>query len=150
MPFWRLYYHIVWATWRRAPFITPEVEPTIHRIIGSKAILEKAHVYALNGMADHIHLVVTIPPSHKVSSLMHRVKGASSHFISERYGKAFKWQKGYGVLTVGPSGLETAVAYVQNQKQHHADGTIINALEYFTADDIGPQLATLSFDPPSE
>jgi putative transposase len=58
MPYWQLYYHIVWATKNRLPLLIPEAEPLIFSFIQNKALDLEATVYALNGSLDHVHLVV--------------------------------------------------------------------------------------------
>jgi putative transposase len=70
LPYYQLYYHIVWATKFRSPLLTPEVEPVIHGYCRSKAVGLGATVYALNGAEDHVHLVVTIPPSISVAKFV--------------------------------------------------------------------------------
>ncbi|MCC6170258.1 MAG: transposase [Caldilineaceae bacterium] len=55
MPFWRLFYHLVWTTKQREPWLTPEVEPVIHDLLRAKAIGLGATVFALNGTVDHVH-----------------------------------------------------------------------------------------------
>jgi len=42
---------------------------------------------------------------------------------------AFKWEGGYGVITVSPSHVRRIVAYIENQKRHHADGMLWASLE---------------------
>jgi REP element-mobilizing transposase RayT len=145
MPYWRLYYHIVWATKRRAPLITREIEPFVHRIIGSKFQVEGGRVYALNGMEDHIHVVAAIPPARDISLVIKAVKGSTSHLLRHEKHLAFQWQPGYGIFTVGPNGLEAAVTYVQNQKEHHRSDSLIDALERSEKDDFGPVRAPINF-----
>ena len=62
MSFWRHYYHIVWATKARRPLITAQVEVRLYGYLVSKACELETHVYAINGIADHVHLVASIPP----------------------------------------------------------------------------------------
>ena len=59
------------------------------------------------------------------------VKGNASHFINHitKPDVAFYWQDEYGVLTFGEKDLPAIVRYIQNQKKHHADGTLISAME---------------------
>jgi putative transposase len=58
MPFWRAYYHLVWATKDRAELIGPEVEETLFRYLVNKAAELNVRVYAINGWFDHVHMVV--------------------------------------------------------------------------------------------
>jgi putative transposase len=62
MPYYRLFYHMVWATKNREPLITVEFETSLHNVIAAKAKKLGAFVYTAGGVEDHIHLVATVPP----------------------------------------------------------------------------------------
>jgi putative transposase len=125
------FYHFVWATRKREWFVTPEIERPLYRYIEQRCGEVRVQVYALNGMPDHVHLVVGLPTTLSVSEFMETVKGTSSHYInhpSSRLGCLY-WQPGYGLLTFARSDLKRVVAYVENQKQHHADGKLSPKME---------------------
>jgi putative transposase len=138
MAYWRMYYHIIWTTKDRMPFVTPEIEAVVHQSIAAKLQAEGGRIYAINGMEDHVHLIAAIPPSKQVSLVIKAMKGSTSHLIHKERGLPLKWQPGYGIFTVGKQGLQIAIDYVKCQKEHHRDGTIIKSLEYATADEDGP------------
>src|SRR5690348_14685430 len=99
MPYWRLFYHLVWATKGRAPVIDEEVEREIRWSIGATAREEGAIVHAVGVMPDHIHVAVSIPPGKAIGPFVGRLKGATSHKINHRPGApkgAFVWQQDYG------------------------------------------------------
>jgi len=137
MPYWRLYYHVVWSTKYRDPLITSEVEPVIYGYIRNKVIGLKGFVFALNGMADHVHLVVAIPPSISVSSFVGQVKGVTSAKFNRYFHleNLFYWQDEFGVFSFDHKRLPNVVAYVENQKVHHAGAAIIPILEQMEAPD---------------
>ncbi len=93
-------------------------------------------VYAVNGTEDHVHLVMSVPPTIAPAGLIGQLKGASARLINAELGPEppFAWGGGYGLFTVGPRQLSTAVSYVRAQKQHHAQHTTTAALER-TSDD---------------
>ncbi len=140
MPYWRLYYHIVWATKERQSFLTPEIEAVLYPIIGAKCSEKRGQPFAVNGMPDHVHLITTVPPSVALSDFVKHVKGASSHVIAEKFDMPFAWQRGYGVFTISQRNLEQALAYVRRQKEHHQAGSVIAALERVSDEDDGPRL----------
>jgi REP element-mobilizing transposase RayT len=78
-----------------------------------------------------MHLACSIPPSGSVARVVSQIKGSISHDINESFDRSakFQWQNSYGVLTFGQQALEFVRAYVLNQKQHHAEGKLYNALE---------------------
>jgi putative transposase len=140
MAFWRLYYHLVWATKNREHLIQPEIEARLYAYIVGKASELGVYIYAINGWYDHIHLVVSIPPKHAVAYVVKRLKGASSHDLNHEGGLDynFAWQRGYGALSVGERQRPIAEAYVTEQKQHHGCQTANAWLERYAEFDEGP------------
>jgi putative transposase len=102
----------------------------------------------VNGWYDHVHLVVAIPPKHAVADVVKRLKGASSHDLNHgaRLDYEFAWQRGYGALSLGERQRPQAEAYVQNQKQHHAQQTTNSWLEHYTELDEGPSETGITAD----
>ena len=131
MPYWQLFYHLVWATKKRAPLLTPEVEPVIHGYLRQKALNLEATVYALNGVEDHVHMVVAIPPKISVAKFVGQVKGsASTRFNKSNAAETpFFWQAEYAVFSVDKKRLPNYVVYVNRQKEHHQENTTIPILE---------------------
>jgi putative transposase len=133
MPFWCCYYHIVWATKGREPLISPTVEYILFDAVRQKSEALGSTILAMNSVTDHVHVAVSMPPTLNIADWMKHVKGASSHNINESQLHdlaRFRWQGGYGVITVGPQGLKLVQDYITRQKEHHAQGTIYQSLEY--------------------
>jgi REP element-mobilizing transposase RayT len=131
MPYWQLFYHIVWSTKNRESLITPEIEPRVYELVRSKAKSLEASVLALNGMADHVHLIVSIPPKVAIARFIGQIKGVTSTRLNQSHvvSHPFAWQDEYGVFSFDKKRLPPHVAYVEHQKEHHAQGTIIPLLE---------------------
>jgi putative transposase len=132
MTFWRTYYHFVWSTADRLPLITESIEVELYNYIRSKCHALKCHLHAIGGINDHIHLVASIPPNLSISDFVKRIKGSSSHFVNQAKLEPdfkFAWQREYGVFSLGGQQLDRAVNYVNNQKEHHAGGSIERFLE---------------------
>lgn len=130
MPYHQLFYHIVWATKHRQPLLTPEIEPIVHNLLRTKAIGLGATVFALNGMEEHVHLVASIPPAIAVAKFIGQVKGtASTRFNKGGHGATIYWQDEYGAFTFDGKRLPNYIAYVERQKEHHAQQTLFTVLE---------------------
>ena len=127
MPYYRLFYHFVWATKHRLPLISPANRTIIYQTIRAKVEEKSGVVHALNGMEDHVHLVVTVPPKQALSAFIGPVKGASSRAASRI--EPFEWQDEYSVLSVSESHLAIVVRYVDHQQQHHAEKRLNARLE---------------------
>lgn len=134
MPYCQLFYHLIWTTKNRQPLLTPKVEPVIHDFLRAKAIGLGATVFALNGTQDHIHLVVSIPSKIAVSRFVGQIKAVASTKFNKSQPDAppFFWQNEYGAFTFGAKRLPNYIAYVECQKEHHAQGRIIPVLERVT------------------
>jgi REP element-mobilizing transposase RayT len=82
-------------------------------------------VYAIGGVADHIHILVSIKPTIALSDLVRDIKANSSKWINEKgfiKGK-FQWQEGFGAFSYAHSQLDIIIAYINNQEQHHLKKT---------------------------
>lgn len=140
MPFWRAYYHVIWGTKRRQHIITPELEHVLYPAIVRKAGEMGLYIYAIDGWTDHTHIVLTMPPKYALADIVGKLKGNSSHYVNDHnlVDFEFRWQRGYGGLTLGYSQLDRAIAYVKRQKQHHAKQTTNKWLEHIEEWDDGP------------
>jgi putative transposase len=121
----------VWATLSREPLLGLDVEAFAHGLIRDKAQGLGAVVHALNGMEDHVHLVISLPPKLAPAFFIGQVKGASSTRLnqSRRLERPFFWQDEYSVFSLDAKRLPYHVTYVDGQKTHHAQSTVIPALE---------------------
>ena len=79
----------------------------------------------VGGVADHVHIVTTLPRTLSQAQLIEQVKKASSKWIKPldpRY-RCFFWQRGYGAFSVSPSQLDGVLAYIDTQQEHHRTRT---------------------------
>ena len=139
MAYWRLHYHLIWATHQRLPLITPPLEPHIYGVILNKAKELGIVVHAIGNVEDHIHVVVSIPPRVAVADCIKHFKGASSYYVNHQADarRDFAWQDGYGALTFGDRSLADVIGYVRGQKEHHRARTARPMYERISADEDG-------------
>ena len=133
-----LYVHCVWSTKYRAPILTDEIEELIYPSYRSICGDLKCGLINVNGTMDHVHLLVRLHRNVAISTLIKRIKGASSRAINNagicvHY---FQWQVGYSAFTVHHSDVERVSKYIQNQKEIHAKRA--EAPSKFADDDIQP------------
>ena len=131
MTYWRLHYHIIWSTKNREPRLTPQVEKMFYGVIYKKAEELGLKLHAAGNVDDHVHIVVSIPPKLSVADCVRHLKGASAYAINHMDGSngQFKWQAGYGALTVSESALNTVANYAAMQKEHHQGRTMVDVYE---------------------
>jgi putative transposase len=139
MAFWRLHYHLVWGTYRRELLIERKVEQLVYQALYGKAKELRLLVHAIGGVADHVHVVASIPPAVALADCVGQLKGASSHRVNREAGRGvFRWQGGYGALSIGGRSLAAVIAYVRNQREHHAvGGSAVAIYECCTEEDDG-------------
>jgi putative transposase len=117
MPYWRLFYHVVWSTKDRQPLIDPAWEKDLYGYLWGKATALECIPHAINGMPDHMHVVLSIPPRLAIAEIVGQLKGASSHHNNAQYlDGAFAWQAEYSIFSISESVLEKTVAYINMQK----------------------------------
>ena len=112
-----LHVHLVFGTKHRRPMITPELRPRLHAYLGGIARELNAKAVIVNGTADHVHMLVTIPAKLSVSDAARILKANSSKWA----GPGFGWQTGYAAFTVSTSNMPEVVAYIRDQEQHHRE-----------------------------
>lgn len=121
----KLYIQIVFAVKGRQNLISKKWKDEIYKYITGIVSNQKQKLIAINGMPDHIHILVGIKPNISLSDLVRDIKSSSSKFINEQKlinGK-FEWQKGFGAFSYGHSQLSNVIKYIENQEEHHKSRT---------------------------
>lgn len=82
---------------------------------------------AINGMPDHIHILIGLRPTQSISDLMQDVKANSSRWINQKgyLNCRFEWQEGYGAFSYSKSHLKNVIRYIENQELHHKRKTFL-------------------------
>ena len=77
---------------------------------------------AINGMPDHVHILVGLKPNLAISALVKDIKVASSRFINDKkwVRGRFSWQEGFGAFSYSQSHMSKVASYIENQERHHA------------------------------
>ena len=134
--FHQLYYHIVWATHAREPHKHRSFRPALLELVHEEAINRGGQPIRHNAMPDHLHLLVRLPPTVRISDFVGQLKGAVAFRTNQELKPKFKlrWQEGYGVLTLRRDELDRVSRYIDNQEQHHASGRVSQLLETIEVD----------------
>jgi putative transposase len=128
----QIYLQVVFAVQERQCLIRPEHKEEIHKYITGIVTNQGQKLLAINGVSDHIHLLIGMKPNIALSDLVREIKASSSKFINEQRwikGK-FHWQEGFGGFSYGHSQLDQIIRYIQNQEKHHQQDSFKN--EYLT------------------
>ena len=113
--------HCVFSTKNREPIISSDMQERLWAFMGGIARENGMKAMAIGGTSDHVHLLLSLPPTLAVSKAVQAIKGGSSAWIHHTFlGKSgFAWQEGYGAFSVSKSHIEETIAYIKNQAEHH-------------------------------
>lgn len=118
--FTSLHYHLVFSTKNREPWITGDWKPRLHDYLGGTVNGLDGTIHAVGGIADHVHLLVGLKPTHCLADFIRDLKKDSTRWVKETLGhRQFAWQEGYAAFTVSATALESVRGYVLNQEEHH-------------------------------
>ena len=128
-----LNYHLVFSTKHREPWLIKSVCERLWPFLGGIARQNGMKALEICGMADHVHILVSVPASMALSKAVQLIKGGSSHWIKESFPNlaGFAWQDGYGAFTVSESELDTVREYIRRQPEHHRTKTFAEEYRAF-------------------
>jgi putative transposase len=121
----QIHLHFVFAVKYREGIIQSSWKDELYKYVTGIVQNNKHKMICINGMPDHIHILIGMEPIQSISDLLKDVKGSSSKWINERKflkGK-FEWQEGYGAFSYSKSQVKDVIAYIENQESHHAKKT---------------------------
>ena len=119
------YFHCVFGTKERRPFITATLEERLWPYLGGIARDNDFKALEINGVADHVHMLISLPATMPISKAVQLLKGGSSKWIHDTFPepRLFSWAEKYGAFTVSVSQLEIVTRYIRGQKEHHRTKT---------------------------
>ena len=115
------YFHCVFSTKERRPFIQPELQERLWSFLGGIARSNKMKAVEIGGMPDHVHIVLSLPSTLSISKAMQLIKGVSSKWVYDTFPEQwrFQWQVKYGAFGASVSQLDKIIEYVKGQVEHH-------------------------------
>jgi len=130
--FSQIYIQTVFAVENRLSLIRAEFKEDLYKYISGIVRNQGQKLISINGMPDHVHILIGLRPAMALADLVREIKADSSNFINRNkwvHGK-FSWQERYGAFSYGHSQLNTIIRYIQNQEKHHSRKTFKD--EYLT------------------
>jgi REP element-mobilizing transposase RayT len=113
--------HCVFTTKQREPWLTPEIRERLWPYLAGIAHENDMRAITIGGVADHVHVLLSLPSTLTISKALQLLKGNSSKWIHETFPEmaAFNWQGGYGAFSIGVSGVDATTRYIKQQDEHH-------------------------------
>jgi REP-associated tyrosine transposase len=121
----RVILHIIFSTKDREPWLDANVRTRTHAYLATICRDQGAELANVGGVADHVHLLTSLPRTLSQAQLIEQIKKSCSKWIKTvdaRY-RGFTWQRGYGAFSVSPSQLESVRRYIDRQPEHHRTRT---------------------------
>lgn len=117
----QIYIQIVFAVKGRDNLISIRWKEELYKYITGIISNEGQKLIAINGMPDHIHILVGLKPAKALSELVRDIKANSSRFINANKWIAgkFEWQEGFGAFSYSHSQLPKVAKYIETQEEHH-------------------------------
>lgn len=120
----RVWLHIVFSTLNKDELIDESFEKDLYSQIKNKLFEEhKIYVKEVNGISNHIHILLLLKSTMTIQDVVKYMKGYTSNWInvnklSKEY---FSWRVGYGAFSVSEYNVEKVSNYIKNQKEHHKE-----------------------------
>lgn len=122
----KIFIHAIWSTHNRTLCLDKSIRPDLFKHIEIIVERNKGKIYAINGIEDHIHILLEVPKDMASSDLIKEMKTSATHWLKNvdkvRF-KDFSWQTGCGLFTVSKSHVEIIKGYIHKQEEHHRKKT---------------------------
>lgn len=117
----QILYHIVFRTKQSLKTLSLRNNPELFAYITGILTNKNCHLYRINGMEDHIHILSDLHPTIALADLIRDIKTSTSIWIKQHRGfsKFEGWAEGYAALTYSYNEKDTIIEYIKNQQNHH-------------------------------
>lgn len=110
--------HFIFSTEGRRPLIKPEFRDDLFAYLGGIVREMNDTALIINGMNDHVHMLIRSRPVHSAAEIARTAKTNSSRWVREKHSADFGWQTGYGVFSVSESSIVSVTKYIAEQEMH--------------------------------
>ena len=127
--------HLVFSTKDRVPILTIPIRTALHAYLATVARNAGCECFRTGGVADHVHLAISLSRTITAAKLVEELKTSSSKWLTTQSPTlaTFAWQRGYAAFSVGPSDLGALTHYIDTQEEHHHKQTFEDELRAFLA-----------------
>jgi putative transposase len=131
--FTQIYYHIVFSTKNRERVLPANKRDDLFRYAWGILKNKDCHLYRINGVEDHVHILTSLHPTIALADLVKDIKTSTSSWIKQNnFFPGFDhWQDGYGTFTVSHSDKDDVIEYIKGQEEHHKQVSFKDELRDF-------------------
>jgi mRNA interferase MazF len=117
--------HLIFSTKQRLPLITPEIRTDLHAYLGGIVRETGGRALIINGICDHLHMLIRIRPMHSVAEVTRIIKTNSSKWIHAKGHAKFAWQAGYGAFSAEIRKTRPCVVISPDEMNRHLQTVIV-------------------------
>lgn len=121
----QIFYHVIFAVRNRDSLIITAIKDDLYKYITGIITNQKQKLFIINGMPDHVHILMNCKPNMNLSDNIRDIKEHSTKFINgeKKLRGQFYWQAGFGAFTVSKKDVSMVLNYIKNQEDHHKKKT---------------------------
>lgn len=129
----KIYLHIIFSTKDRENILPKSLLTDVHAYISGVIKNNGCVPIITGGITNHVHILCELSSTITVSDLVRKIKTSTSIWLKENNmcDNRFSWQGGYAAFSVSQSQVDTVMAYIANQEQHHQKRTFKEELTAF-------------------
>ncbi len=118
----KLYVQLVFAVKFREALLRKAIRNQVFEYMAGICTNIKHKPLIINGVEDHVHILIGLNPAVSISDTVHDIKRGSSLFINNEgiIPGYFNWQNGFGAFSYSKSHLDNVYKYIENQEKHHS------------------------------
>jgi putative transposase len=126
----QILYHIVFSTKDRRAVLDEPRREELFRYVWGIGKNKDCHLYRINGIEDHIHILTSLHPAIKLSDYIKEIKTSTNKWIKENdvFPAFTYWQSGYGAFTLSYAEKDGLIEYIKNQQEHHKTESYLDEL----------------------
>lgn len=123
-----IWVHVVFSTKERTPYLNWNIRSEVCEWIKRESLKVGIRVNVVNGVKDHLHVLIKLKTTQNVAEVVSYIKGGSSKWLNDKYSweSRFAWQQGYGAFSVSQNDIDQIRAYIYNQEGHHRNKTYVS------------------------
>ena len=131
--FFSIWILLVWTTKRRQPLIHRQLKKPLYDKMREIANEKDFRIDFINGVEDHVHLLISIQPKHSVSDIVKHLKGITNSWVNKNQLTLdyFEWQDGFSAFSVSPLQLQKVRNYIRYQEKHHKSKGFDDEMQHF-------------------
>ena len=128
-----LFVHVICAVQGRQRLLAKPARKVLFAHMQKEAGEKGINVVAVNGVDDHMHLLLRLMPSQNIVQVVKSIRALSAGWLNENklLAAEFQWEEGYFALSVSPSNVKQVKDFIEKQEEHHKTKTLDAELEAF-------------------